>query len=158
MSLTNWIALLAGFGIGSIVAGVLARWSVISGLRQKWINALRNDIAAYLRDIELANYHAGMFLTSVPRSKESEELLSKIVNKRIAAQLLYRRILLRLNNTETLHITLASSLTELLGTATTERIEATTALARQVLKREWQVTKYGIFFHPVMAWRRATRR
>jgi hypothetical protein len=49
----SWLQLLAAFGFGSIVAALLgwfgAKAVAISNHRQNWINALRDDLVAYLR-------------------------------------------------------------------------------------------------------------
>jgi hypothetical protein len=45
---SGWITLLAGLGIGSVVAALVSWWSTkavtISNHRQNWINALRDDL------------------------------------------------------------------------------------------------------------------
>ncbi len=80
--------------------------------------------------------------------------LEKQQDTRSAALLAYRRILLRLNVTEGPHVELAEKLKALLmvenATADSQRVDAVIALARQVLKHEWAVTKYGIFAKPIV--------
>ena len=77
------------------------------------------------------------------------ETLERQQETRYAALLVYRRILLRLNITEQPHIQLAEALKQLLvvdgRTAESKRVDDVVGLARQVLKHEWAVTKYGIF-------------
>jgi hypothetical protein len=89
------------------------------------------------------------------------EDLERQQDTRNAVLLVYRRILLRLNITEPRHIKLAESLKILLlidsGTADPQRIEDVVAVAREVLKHEWEITKYGIFTAAVAQWK-ATRR
>jgi len=57
---SSWITLIAGVGIGSIVAALVGRWSAqavtISNHRQNWINALRDDLVTYLREIDTMHY------------------------------------------------------------------------------------------------------
>lgn len=54
-----WVALVAALGIGSIMAAVLGWFGskavAISNHRQNWINALRDDIVAYLKAIEIVH-------------------------------------------------------------------------------------------------------
>jgi hypothetical protein len=67
---------------------------------------------------------------------------------RIGILFVYWRIVLRLNRTETAHIELRERLDKLM--TVTERVpnrdqvEETVDLARQILKREWEVTKFGM--------------
>jgi hypothetical protein len=134
MPITQWIALFAAFGFGSFLAAVLSRWSVISSLRQAWINALRDDLAAYLKEIDALHF---------------EQLGTDHLETRGRAFLVYRRILLRLNIKEDLHVQLAGRLEDLLNigdiNADNQRIDEAVALARRIFKQEWNVTKYGIF-------------
>jgi hypothetical protein len=135
--LTQWITLLGTLGVGTLVASVLTRWSVISNLRQNWINAIRDDLAVYLKEIDAVNYRR---LTNDVEKKEEA---------RQAAMLVYRRIILRLNLTEQPHINLAESLKGLLNTesptADSDHIDIALIRARRILKQEWRVTKYGVF-------------
>jgi hypothetical protein len=134
MPITQWIALFAAFGFGSFLSAVLSRWCVISSLRQAWINALRDDLAAYLKEIDAMNF---------------ENLNTNHLETRGSALFVYRRILLRLNIKEDLHVQLAEQLKRLLNvgdvTADNQRIDEAVALARRIFKQEWNVTKYGIF-------------
>ncbi|MDQ6869253.1 MAG: hypothetical protein M3178_13020 [Pseudomonadota bacterium] len=61
----------------------------------------------------------------------------------------YWRIILRLNRTELMHVNLRQQLDELMMVTNKvpdrAKIESVVDLARQVLKREWEVTKYGCF-------------
>jgi L-cystine uptake protein TcyP (sodium:dicarboxylate symporter family) len=155
-----WISLFAGVGVGSVIAAVLGRWNTISNHRQAWINALRDDLVSYLKEIDVLHYRvarvSGVF------GESSVDDLGTLSEARAAALLIYRRVLLRLNMTEVLHVDLADKLEALL------RVEGTTAdgdlikeviiLSRQVLKQEWAVTKYGMFTKPVMATKRLLSR
>ena len=42
------------FGFGSIVAALIARWVAVSGHRQSWINALRDDLALFFKELRPA--------------------------------------------------------------------------------------------------------
>ena len=50
------ISFLGTLGLGSIVAAALSRWSVISNLRQAWINVLRDGLATHLEEIDAMHY------------------------------------------------------------------------------------------------------
>jgi hypothetical protein len=144
----TWLALVTGVGVGTLVAGVLSRWSVISNHRQKWINALRDDLVEYLKQIDSVHY-----IVSKGAALNGEEQILRNVDKQQeaqnAAKLVYHRILLRLNVTEKQHIELAKSLKRLLDDdgdfADPKQVENAITLARRVLKQEWAVTKYGAF-------------
>ncbi|MFZ0417474.1 MAG: hypothetical protein WAM04_05185 [Candidatus Sulfotelmatobacter sp.] len=152
-SASPWIALVAAVGAGTIIAAVLTRWSVISNHRQNWINALRDDIATYLKEIDAMHYRIGKVFGEGGEAGTTEDL-EKQQDTRNAALLVYRRILLRLNVTEVDHIQLAEGLRALhiikAKTADTGQVDAVIALARKVLKHEWAVTKYGMFANLVI--------
>ena len=153
-----WITLIAAIGIGTIIASVVGWWSAkavaISNHRQNWINALRDDLVTYLKEIDSVHYRMNKLLknSEVPGTSDDSE---KLQETRTAALLVYRRILLRLNMTERLHVQLAQNLKDLLivkdNTADDQRIDAVVTLSRQVLKNEWAVTKYGIFTKPIVS-------
>ncbi len=106
---STWIALLSALGFGSVVAASLSRWSVISNHRQNWINALRDDLVEYMKQIDAVHY-----LVSKGAALSGEEAIIKNTDEQQEAQnaalLVYRRILLRLNITEGEHIELAKGL------------------------------------------------
>jgi hypothetical protein len=147
----SWTQLIAAFGVGSIVAAIVSRMGAkavaISNHRQNWINALRDDIATYLKEIDLLHFRvAKMF-----RDGTSDDL-EKQQEVRASALLVYRRIRMRLNMTELPSIKLAETL-ERLGrfesnVADPEHIDAALKASCIVLKQEWAVTKYGIFARP----------
>lgn len=162
-STPTWIALLAGLGIGTVLASLVgwlsAKAVTISNHRQNWINALRDDLVVYLKEVEVVHYRVANI--SGIRDKATTEDLEKLQSARNAALLVYRRILLRLNMTEKAHIELGRLLEELLQvqgtTADSQHIDQVIIHARVVLKHEWAVTKYGIFTRPVKAVRRGLR-
>lgn len=106
-----WITLLAGLGIGSIVSGVLSWWSTkavtISNHRQNWVNALRDDLVTYLKHIDVVH----QLVRAVDSGHDATDELSEARN---SAMFVYRRILLRLNITEPLHVELGEYLEGLL--------------------------------------------
>lgn len=150
------MSLLAGIGIGSIIAAIVGWFVAISNHRQAWINALRDDLAAYLKGLEVMHYTIGNLLAA-KTSDEIQSLEKQKQDARIAVLFAYRRILLRLNRKEKLHIQLATALDALLKIESkvpnSSSIDAVVDLARQVLKREWEVTKLGPFAKLVMWWR-----
>jgi hypothetical protein len=137
--------------IAAIASALISRKIKISEFRQAWINALREDIASYLKAVDTIHYRVGM--TSKPGATTDD--LNNLEDARNEAMLAYRRILLRLNIEEDAHIELANNLKTLLmvstKTANPQQIEAVIQQAREVLRHEWAVTKYGIFATPVVA-------
>ena len=73
-------ALLAGIGVGSIIAAAIG-WAVaISNHRQAWINALRDDVAIFLKELEVMHYA----IRDVFAAKTAEELVAAETAKRDA--------------------------------------------------------------------------
>jgi len=142
--------LIAGVGIGTIMAALIGWQVAISNHRQAWINALRDDLALYLEKLEIAHGSIGDFL----RGNGNAKLEMKKREARIALLHVYWRIVLRLNRKEKLHRDLKEKLESLLivSTQVPDPVVVGDAvdLARQVLKREWEVTKLGILAGPVM--------
>src|SRR5208282_2688039 len=150
------ITLFAGIGLGSIIAALIG-WSVaISNHRQAWINALRDDLATFLKKLEAVHYAIGDLLAA----KTADDLASrepKTRDARIAILFVYGRIILRPNRKEPLHVELGSALNALMKVETrtpeAASVDAMVDLARRVLKREWEVAKLGPLAKPVMWWR-----
>jgi hypothetical protein len=137
------LSLLALLGLGSIIAALISWRVAISNHRQAWINALRDDLATYLRELESMHYVIGdLWLNADPDSEKKKR------EARIAILFVYWRIVMRLNRTETAHVELRDKLDGLM--TVTERVpnrdqlEQTVDLARRILKREWDVTKHGM--------------
>lgn len=149
--------MIAALGIGSVIAAVVGWWSAkavaISNHRQNWINALREDLALFLKEVDTLHYRMSILLgdNSTPATQDD---LEKQQDARNSAMLSYRRILMRLNMTETPSIQLSDRLFDLMTitnkVADSEKINAVLIASRQVLSQEWAVTKYGIFTWPVM--------
>jgi len=145
-------------GIGSIVAAIVGWWSAkavtISDHRQNWINALRDDLVMYLKEVDVLHFIMGRILGT----GGTPEDLEKQQEARNAAMLVYRRILMRLNMTERRSIQLADGLRDLMtitsSVADEARVDAVVNASRELLKREWAVTKYGIFTRPALALKR----
>jgi hypothetical protein len=166
---TAWITLIAAFGLGSIMAAIVgwlsAKAVAISNHRQNWINALRDHIAQYLNKIEVI--HNRVVAVDGGHGKPgTTEDLERLQEARNDALLTYRLILLRLNMTEKSHILLAQRLEEFLlvqeFTPDSQKMRDVLTQARQVLKEEWDVTKYGVFTKPIISlknlWRRSFRK
>jgi len=128
--------------IAALAAALIARSVMVSNHRQAWINALRDDLAAFFTATDVL-YQGGD-----ARKPEEQQ---KARNDAILA---YRKILMRLNMNEHLHLQLEKSLESLLlvhgETSNRGDLAATVTLARVILKREWEVTKYGIFTMPMV--------
>jgi len=140
------LPLIAVLGVGSIVAAFIGRRALISNHRQAWIDALRVDLALYLRELNSMHYAVGDLLKGDGIASELEE---RKRTARLAFLLVYWRIVLRLNRTEKLHILLKQKLDDLMQVQSavpdTSSVDDVIDLARIVLKREWDVTKYGAF-------------
>lgn len=163
MTMPTWIqelgtfgSLAAAVGVGAIVAARIARASVISGFRQKWIDDLRQDIA---EAVALSGEINVAFNTNVlDRQKKDDP--DKHLDMTFRFVLLLSRIRLRLNVTESDHVQLLSSLEALLSkdkrTAEQMQLVFDTAhgAARRVLKHEWDVTKYGYWMRPILRFKR----
>jgi hypothetical protein len=94
----TFIALLAGIGVGSIVAALISWLVAISGFRQAWINALRDDLSTYFQELEKMHYVIGDLL-----HERSEANKQKKREARISILFVYSRIVLRLNRTNDDH-------------------------------------------------------
>ncbi len=131
--------------VAAITAAFITRSVMISNHRQAWINGLRDELAGFFTSIDVL-----AMLT------QSEEVSTSSDRQRARNDVLlaYRKILMRLNMNEPLHQELEKSLESLLTTQgkAVSQVELTGAvtLARTILKREWEVTKYGPFSRPVI--------
>jgi hypothetical protein len=134
MSKSEWVPLFAALGIGSVIAAFVG-WSsakavAISNHRQNWINALRDDLVEYLKQIDVLHFRMSQL-----RDTDDLERQQEVRN---AAMLVYRRVLMRLNMTENDHIGLAQALEELMtisgNTANDLKIDGVIGMSRVVLK------------------------
>lgn len=134
----NWVALLAAFGLGTVAAALIARGVAIAQLRQAWINALRDDMAKVL---STSDRIAKLVRDS---SSEKREELDEQSHKSMAA---HRKVLLRLNPSEDGHGKLKAALDSLAAVGDYDvymgKIDIALETAQTLLKREWEVTKYG---------------
>jgi hypothetical protein len=58
------LQLITGIGIGSIIAAAIGWRVAILNLRQASINALRDDLATYLKELEVMHYTIGKLLAA----------------------------------------------------------------------------------------------
>ncbi len=143
--------------VAAITAALIARSVMISNHRQAWINALREDLAEFFTAIDVIH-----FTTAVLSQGGDAGRLEEQQKARNDVLLAYRKILMRLNMNELLHQQLEKSLESLLTvrgkTVNQDDLTAAVTLARVILKREWEVTKYGPFTTPIVHlkswWRR----
>lgn len=138
----TFIALLAAVGIGTIISALVGHLVAISNHRQDWINALRDDLAEFVKALEAMGYALRDYLQDSAKFEDNRR------KARITLLFVYERIRMRLNRTEDLHIQLERKLREFLDNPLLERIEDRIKidelidLSRIVLKREWEVIKY----------------
>lgn len=140
--MATFIALLAGIGVGSIIAALIGWFVAVAKFRQAWIDALRDDLALFFQELEKIHYATDDVLGDGGEENEQKER-----DARIAILFVYSRIVLRLNRTETEHIELRRLLDGLMTVSEKvpdrAKVEQTVDLARRILKQEWEVTKYG---------------
>src|SRR5260370_42275548 len=148
-------ALIAGIGIGSIIAAVVGWFVAISNHRQAWINALRDDLATYLKELEVMHYVIGKIF-SCKDANDLPELENQKHNARVSVLFVHRRILLRLNRTESLHVQLVEKLDGFMRVESRvpdqKAVDDMVNVARKLLKREWEVTKWGPLAKPIRWW------
>jgi len=143
--------------IAALAAALIARSVMVSNHRQAWINGLREDLAAFFTAIDVIHFRMVVLSQGGDAAKLEEQ--QKARNDVLLA---YRKILMRLNINEPLHQQLEKSLEALMTvqdkTLNQEQIAAAVRLARTILKREWEVTKYGLFTASMIrlktSWRR----
>jgi hypothetical protein len=133
--------------VAAVAAALIARSVMISNHRQAWINGLREDVASFFAAIDVIHFK----MANLSRVGDASKLEDQ-QEARNEALLAYRKILMRLNMNEPLHKQLEKSLESLLQGKTVDQDEltATVTLARSILKREWEVTKYGPFTAPII--------
>ena len=140
------LSFIAVLGIGSIVAALITWRTAISNHRQAWINDLRDDISTYLKELEAMHYAIGNLFSA---ETDDGTLEKQKQEARIAILFVYWRIVLRLNRTEEMHVELRQRLDDLMVVTkrVPDRVQLNDAvdLARRILKREWDVTKYWPF-------------
>jgi hypothetical protein len=140
----TFIALVAAIGVGSIISAFIGHHVAISNHRQAWISALRDDIAEFVKLLERLAYAARDWM----KDSNAEGVEEKRRTARADLLFIYERIRLRLNRTEESHISLEQKLSEFINEPLLTKLEdrscinETIDLSRQILKNEWEVTKY----------------
>lgn len=151
LSLAIWSGV--AIGLGAIVAAWLTRRTKISEFRQEWINELRSDIAEYIGAADRW-MTARNELNDSPNEERRQLALvaEKLSNE---ARIILHRIELRINprknKFENADKEFLTSLWKLLdpgalaGTSWRTLADNSVRLGRELLKREWEVTK-KVFF------------
>jgi hypothetical protein len=151
LSLAIWSGV--AIGLGAIVAAWLTRRTKISEFRQEWINELRADIAAYIGAADRW-MTARNELNEAPHDKRQQlaPASEKLSNEeRIILHRIELRINPRKNKFEDDDKEFLTSLWKLLdpgalpGTSWRALADNSVRLGRELLKREWEVTK-KVFF------------
>jgi hypothetical protein len=144
MSIQTFVAFIAAIGIGSIISAVIGHHIAISNHRQAWINALRDDIAEYVKLLEKMAYAMRDFL----RDSQATGVEQKRRDARADLLFIYERIRLRLNRDEDDHLALERALSGFINEPLLEMLEDRQSInnvidiSRRILKDEWRVTKY----------------
>jgi hypothetical protein len=140
-----FLAVCAGIGVGSVIAAWIGRGVSIGQHRQDWINAIRDDLVEYLRCLDIL-YQLHAELNDKP-NRDGSEVLTKFREARIDVLRLYRRIQLRLNVDEKKSQRLLEQMDGLHIVETKivnpVKINEIIDSARELLRYEWAVTKYG---------------
>lgn len=153
---TIWSSVAAGLGavLGSTIGGRLSRKTKIAEFRQEWINDLREDVAEYI-GISEKWIQAWIELNSASSSVERESIGAKVFSIGNQARVISYRIKMRLNPRENPNKAkdeaFYSSLEDLLNPQKLspdtpnhswhQLAEKALEHARELLKREWEVTK-----------------
>lgn len=82
--------------VAAITAALIARSAMISNHRQAWINALREDLAAFFTAIDVIHHRTPALSPDASKLEEQQKA-------RDDALLAYRKILMRFNMSELLH-------------------------------------------------------
>ncbi|MGA7199182.1 MAG: hypothetical protein WBQ45_18560 [Roseiarcus sp.] len=130
--------------VAGITAAAIAHSAKISEFRQAWINALRDDIATYFKELDGIHFYVGKLLKSTD-SARAEEFEQQKYEARVRLMLVYYRIKLRLNMKESLHRSLIEKLKGFWVVETTvadqSKVDEAMIVAQTLLKEEWDVTK-----------------
>ena len=150
------LTLIAGIGIGSIIAAAIG-WRVsILNLRQASINALRDVLATYLKELEVMHSAVGRLL-SAKTADELPELEKRKQETRGAVLFVYRRIMLRLSETNALDVRLAGQLQAFMRVENKvpdqNAIDDLLNVARRLLQRQWEDAAWWPLATPIRRWR-----
>jgi hypothetical protein len=157
LTATMWIG--AGAVVAAFITARNAKLVKLSEHRQNWINALRDDVSKYITKAGEIRDHTND-LRIEPDAQRQTALREIIAEKISKANVLRLKILLRLNLDENDHIELARLLNAMQRVEQFEQQpgleDRATVQARRVLRREWAVTKYGIWAD-LRLWLKRTR-
>lgn len=143
MTLHDLLPIFTAVGLGSVLAAIIARGVAIAQLRQAWINALRDDIADFLGGVHKWAEMQRLSRKHVMTGEDARNLIECESQAEIALS----RVAMRLNPREELHVRLLGTLRALRAPDPDYQryssIEQAISESQLVLKREWQVTKWG---------------
>jgi hypothetical protein len=143
--------------VAGITAAAITHSAKISEFRQAWINALRDDVATYFKELDRIHFYVGK-LHHNKDSARIEELEQQKYEARARLMLVYYRIRLRLNMKESLHSNLVEKLKLFWLVETTvsdqAKIDEAMTIAQALLKEEWDVAKEL----PLSRWFKRTRK
>jgi len=159
-SMASWLGALATAivaAVAGITAAAITHSAKISEFRQAWINALRDDVATYFKELDRIHFYVGK-LHHNKDSARIEELEQQKYEARARLMLVYYRIRLRLNMKESLHSNLVEKLKLFWLVETTvsdqAKIDEAMTIAQALLKEEWDVAKEL----PLSRWFKRTRK
>jgi hypothetical protein len=138
--------------IAVIVVALIGRSAIVCYHRQARINALRDDLAEFFATIDVAQSRM-----PVPSHGTETNNLERQQKARVDALLIYRRLLLRLNMNEPIHLRLEKALEAILvrnKAASRDDLMAALTVARTVLNEEWDVTNYGVLAEPIAVFKK----
>lgn len=159
-TIPSGLPILVAIGFGSIAAALIARGVAIAQLRQAWINGLRDDISElFARDEEERKLQREVRsrIRDDPASKTSATEAERLYEAQASVVRTFVRIQLRLNPGEPSHQRLIAALHAARGRGLDDhdpaKLDNALGQASAVLKREWEVTKYGPLEPIVRFWK-----
>jgi hypothetical protein len=148
------LTLIGGIGIGTVIAAAIGWRVAILNLRQASINALRDDLATFLKEVEMMHIAIGD-LFACKNADDLPKLEKQKQEARVALLFVHRRILLRLNGADSLHQELTQELREFdrvdARVPDTKAVSALVDVARKVLKRDWENAVWWPLATPIRA-------
>lgn len=145
--MASWLGALATAivaAVAGITAAAIAHSAKISEFRQAWINALRDDIATYFKELDGVHFYVGKLLKNTD-SARVEEFEQQKHEARARLMLVYYRITLRLNMKESPHRSLIEKLKGFwvveAAVVDQAKVDEAMIVAQALLKEEWDVAK-----------------
>lgn len=121
------------------IAQKVARASVVSANRQKWIDAIRDDLAELITADDVMLEHSRTNFNNVPVD-DREKYKERVGAARAKVQLMHRRIQLRLNPSKPTHEALMRAVDTLIAATDPDHRNARNGLiegAQSFLRHEW---------------------